>query len=127
MTTSSAMRSIGLAGAMSLLAAGAAQASIKDGPAPPKPSVQAAPEASAQGHVLLRCKVTPERMLDACEVASEAPAGHGLGQAALDMAKGVKINDGTFRPEMVGRTIEIPMAFARDEPTEGEEPVAKMP
>ena len=129
MSRPSATKWLALVGALTLLAPGVAQASTKDGPTPLKPSVHAAPDspAPAQGRVVLRCKVTPERMLDACEVASEAPAGHGLGQAALDMAKGVRINDGTFKPEMVGRTIEIPMAFAREEPTEDEEPVAKMP
>ena len=117
-----------LPAAVALMAAGAAQASAP-APAPPPPGLSAVPQAApaAEGHVVLRCKVTAERTLEGCAVASETPAGHGLGQAALNMAKQVKINDGTFKPEMVGRTLEIPMRFAQDAAPEDEEPLAKMP
>ncbi len=119
-----------LAGACALLLAGAAQASTSNAPPPPRPgagAIPAAPAATAEGRVVLRCKVTSERALDECAVTSEAPAGHGLGEAALRMAKEVKIQSEVFKPEMVGRTIDIPMRFAQDAPAEDEEPVAKMP
>ncbi len=118
-----------LAGAGCLLIAGAAQATTANAPPPPRPGASAPPlaPAVAEGRVVLRCKVTPERALDQCAVASEAPEGHGLGEAALRMAKEVKIQSEVFKPEMVGRTIDIPMRFAQDAPAEDEEPVAKMP
>ena len=112
-----------------LLLASGAQATTANAPPPAKPGSSLAPlaPAAAEGRVVLRCKVTPERALDECTVASEAPAGHGLGDAALRMAKDVKIQSEVFKPEMVGRTIDIPMRFAQDAPAEDEEPVAKMP
>ena len=118
-----------LPAAVALMAAGAAQASAPASAPPPAAGLSAVPQAApaAEGHVVLRCKVTAERTLEGCAVASETPAGHGLGQAALNMAKQVKINDGTFKPEMVGRTLEIPMRFAQDAAPEDEEPLAKMP
>ena len=118
-----------LPAAAALMAAGAAQASTPPPTPPPPAGLSAIPQAAppAEGRVVLRCKVTAERTLESCAVASETPAGHGLGQAALDMARQVKINDGTFKPEMVGRTLEIPMRFAQDSPAEDEQPLAKMP
>ena len=112
--------SIWLAGAGAVLLAGAAHASTSNAPPPARPGSSLAPlaPAAAEGRVVLRCKVTPERALDECAVASEAPAGHGLGEAALRMAKDVRIQSEVFKPEMVGRTIDIPMRFAQDAPAQ---------
>ena len=60
-------------------------------------------------------------------MASEPPVGLGLGEAALNMAKDVRINAETFKPEMVGRTLDIPIRFAQDAPAEDEMGVAKTP
>jgi len=75
-----------------------------------------------EGRVVIRCRVGPERTLDECVVASETPAGHGLGQAALRMAREVKINAGTFKPDMVGQTLEIPIRFVQEDPNGGDMP-----
>ncbi len=129
MSRPSPIRWLALAGALTLLGAGGAQARTTPSAALARPEtgLLPAPTSSAEAQVILRCKVTSERTLEACAVASETPAGHGLGQAALDMARDVRINAETFKPEMVGRTLDIPIRFAEDAPAEDETGVAKMP
>ncbi len=118
MIATPAKRWFWLAGALGLLMATASHAtpapagpliSGKDGPA----SIPQEPGAE-KGHVVLRCQVTADRTVDHCLVSSETPPGHGLAEAALQMVQQFKIRPETFRPEMVGVTINVPINFSLD-------------
>ena len=110
-----------LAGATGLALAGPGLASTdgagigpmvrKDASAPQPPE---SPPPPGSGRVVLRCEVLSDRTVGACQVAYEAPAGHGLGEAALGMTRGIRIPSATFKPDMVGAMVDIPLRFAID-------------
>lgn len=112
---------IWLAGALAVLGAGAGHASTsgagrgptpgKGDPAAPPPTEQLPP---GSGRVVLTCQVLSDRSVGDCKVAHEAPAGHGLGEAALRMTRDIKIQPEVFRREMVGAVVDIPLSFALD-------------
>jgi TonB family protein len=109
-----------LAGVASLLLAGVSHATPAGAPAGPLVSGKDEPASIAQdpgaapGQVVVRCQVTADRTVDHCRVTNETPAGHGLGEAALRMVQQFKIKAETFKPEMVGATVSIPINFAPD-------------
>jgi hypothetical protein len=114
-------RSIGLAGALGLLAAGAGHASTSgagQGPAAANAARTAPPPAEqlppGSGKVVLTCQVLSDRTVGQCQVADEAPLGHGLGEAALRMTREIRIPRDTFKPEMVGAEVDIPLSFSLD-------------
>jgi len=72
--------------------------------------------------VVLRCKVKADATVEQCVVASETPAGHGLGDAAVRLSSNIRIQADTFKPSMVGSEVEIPIRFEPDDPS-----VADMP
>jgi hypothetical protein len=116
----------GVAGAAGLLLAGTSYAStdhLGGGPlvgapvAPAAPAAAPTPDApSDQGavHVVLRCVVMTDATVDHCQVASETPPGHGLGEAALRMSRQIRINRESFTRDMVGQAVDIPLSFAPD-------------
>jgi hypothetical protein len=114
-------RWIWVTGALSLLTAGLGHASTPGvGQAPmagkavraaPHPADEAPP---GSGRVVLTCQVLADRSVGGCQVAHEAPAGHGLGDAALRMTRDIKIPRETFKPEMVGAEVDIPLRFSLD-------------
>ncbi|HEY5409971.1 MAG TPA: energy transducer TonB [Caulobacteraceae bacterium] len=118
MTGRLATKGFWLAGLAGLLLAGAGHATpANSGSAPlvdkdPLASLQA--PGAATGHVVLRCQVTADRSVDHCLVANETPPGHGLGEAALRMVQQFRIKPETFRPEMVGQMVNIPLSFEPD-------------
>lgn len=118
------MRAVALAISICVLLAGGAEASTADPQAPlapvKPPSSSAPPEPDlpddgAHARVVLRCIVMVDATVDKCEVAHETPAGHGLGEAALRMSREIKLSPDTFRRDMVGQEVDIPLNFARDE------------
>ena len=110
-----------LAGAAGLLLAGPCLASTdgvgtgpmahKDAPAP---HAADGPPPPGSGRVVLRCQVLADRTVGACQVAYEAPAGHGLGEAAQRMTRDIRIPSQSFRSDMVGAMVDIPLSFAID-------------
>ncbi len=120
MIATPAKRWFWLAGALGLLMATASHATPADAPAGPLVSGKDAPGSIPQdpgaekGHVVLRCQVTADRTVDHCLVSTETPPGHGLAEAALKMVQQFKIKPETFRPEMVGVTVNIPINFSLD-------------
>ena len=42
------------------------------------------------------------------------PGGHNLGEAALGMVRDIRIPAASFRPEMVGSVVDIPLSFSLD-------------
>ncbi len=114
-------RWIWLAGALGLLGAAAGHASTSGagrGPTVAKGDAAAPPPAEqlppGSGRVVLTCQVLSDRSVGGCQVVREAPAGHGLGEAALHMTRDMKIQPGTFKPDMVGAMVDIPLNFALD-------------
>jgi hypothetical protein len=79
--------------------------------APRRPAEDSPP---GSGRVILTCQVLADRSVGGCQVAHEAPAGHGLGEAALRMTRDIKIPRDTFKPEMVGAEVDIPLSFSLD-------------
>jgi hypothetical protein len=112
----------GLAGALGLAFAGAGHASTPAaaqqaplaGKAAPQADANEAPLPPGEAHVVLRCQVLSDRTVGECEVAHEAPAGHGLGEAALRMTRDIRIQPEAFKPDMVGAVVDIPLSFALD-------------
>jgi hypothetical protein len=126
-------RSFWLAGALGLLAAGASQASTSGaGQGPTSPSASATPPATetvppGAGRVVLSCLVLADRSVGRCQVAREAPAGHGLGEAALRMSREIRIPTESFTADMVGETVEIPLSFALEEADASDMPIDMPP
>lgn len=123
-----------LAGVAGLLLAGAAHATPGDdrsGPLVDQGAGLTAPPASPEGptaHVVLQCIVNSDRSVDHCAVVSEAPAGHGLGEAALRMAAQIRVSPDSFGPDMVGKRVEIPVDLELDsDPDDMPSGVAAMP
>lgn len=87
--------------------------------APSFAQVQAAwPEdakGEASGQAALRCSVTTDGLLKACDVISEAPRGKGFGKAAKSLVRDFKIN---VRPEdfKVVRDLNIDVPFRFRDP-----------
>ena len=90
---------------------GAGPMARKDAPAP---HAQEAAPPPGSGRVVLRCQVLSDRSVGECQVAHEAPAGHGLGEAALRLTRDIRIPSETFKPDMVGAMVDIPLRFAID-------------
>ncbi len=111
-------RWIWLAGALGLMAAGAAHASTSgagQGPVAAKavadpPATETLPPGS--GRVVLTCLVLADRSVGRCQVAREAPAGHGLGEAALRMSREIRIPADSFTADMIGEPVDIPLSFS---------------
>lgn len=93
---------------------GATPMARKDAPAP---QAQDPPLPPGAGRVVLRCQVLSDRTVGGCQVAYEAPAGHGLGEAALHMTSEIRIPTATFKPELVGAMVDIPLRFSVDADT----------
>lgn len=111
-----------LAGIGALLLASPAMAKpVDQGPGPlvPKAPPQDAPQEpelpSGKARVVLRCIVMVDARVDKCVVAQESPPGHGLGDAALGMARQIKISPENFSHDIVGQEVDIPLSFSRDE------------
>ncbi len=63
------------------------------------------------GDVVLRCRVGPERRLEACETVSERPAGVGFGAAAMmGLEEGV-ISEAWLKTHQVGETGLLSVKF----------------
>ncbi len=92
----------------------ATQPSPLAGKQAPAPDANEPPLPPGKARVVLRCQVLSDRTVGACEVAYEVPAGHNLGEAALGMARGIRIPANSFKPEMVGAVVDIPLSFSLD-------------
>ena len=64
------------------------------------------------GSAALRCKVTDDGGLTGCTVATEAPAGYGFGQSALNMAHLYRMRGASRAGKPVaGATVIVPFSF----------------
>jgi TonB family protein len=66
-----------------------------------------------EGYAVAHCKVEPTGLLSRCKPAKEAPAGHGFGKAAVDLAARFRV-----APEMVAQAprgapveVDVPVRF----------------
>jgi len=76
---------------------------------------EAASEAGQGGRVTLRCRVTREGALVACEIAAEDPPGLGFGEAALRMTRLFRMTPKIVDGQAVdGAPISVPIAFEPD-------------
>ena len=113
---------LGFIGVLAILLAAPALASTPSasqpgplaGKQPPAPDANEPPLPPGKARVVLRCQVLSDRTVGACEVAYEVPAGHNLGEAALGMVRDIRIPAASFRPEMVGSVVDIPLSFSLD-------------
>jgi hypothetical protein len=111
-----------MAAAAALLAAGpglgstpsASEAGPLAGKQAPAPDANEPPLPPGKARVVLRCQVLSDRSVGACQVAYEVPAGHNLGEAALGMARDIRIPAASFKPDMVGSVVDIPLSFSMD-------------
>jgi len=111
-----------LAAALLLQAAAPPDAEFRDTPhwirLPTPAEVTAAYPAAARSHAVrgdavLACTLDADGWLRGCQVASEAPADKGFGQAALSLAGAFRMSPLTASGASVeGRPIEAPIHFA---------------
>ena len=77
-----------------------------------------AQHARVNGRAELSCIVQLDTTLD-CVVASEEPAGHGFGEAALQISRTLRINPATRGGVPVeGLRLSVPLAFQWEWPAE---------
>ncbi len=87
-------------------------------PAPPpalaRPVPPSAPAAAREGHVKLRCVVSPSGEMRACEVLEERPAGYGFGAAAIRTTASMRTTPPTRDGRPVEGVVTVPFTFRVD-------------
>lgn len=63
------------------------------------------------GKVIVSCRVNEAGTSHNCKVASEAPSGHGFGEAALKVAPLFEINPKVVKGRAVEDTVRVPINF----------------
>lgn len=80
-------------------------------------------KATETGRVMLRCAVQPGGSLSGCAVASEEPAGLGIGAAALALVPSFRLTTWTAEGlPVVGGKVNIPLRFEPGAPAGGGAP-----
>lgn len=67
------------------------------------------PRAKGAGKAVIACRVTAAGTLEACEVASEEPAGQGFGAAALKLAPAFRMAPDSA---VAGASVQVPVVWA---------------
>lgn len=64
-----------------------------------------------QGRVALRCRVTPEGSITACEILEETPSGVGFGEAAIESAAHARLRPRTVDGVPVAGIVQFNIRF----------------
>jgi len=67
------------------------------------------------GKVRVQCRLANDGVLRDCVILSEAPAGHGFGEAALNVATRFQMRPGTRDGQPIAGQIIIPISFSPQE------------
>lgn len=73
------------------------------------PPAAAVPDALVRGEVQLSCEAQGDGRLTGCRVAREAPAGQGMGQAALNAADSVRVKAAPQGGPAKGSRVAVPV------------------
>lgn len=63
------------------------------------------------GRATVECEVIANGLLDHCRVVEEHPAGHGFGEAAVQLAFGHHVRPDAEGRLPLGRRVEVPVQF----------------